>query len=225
MAMTRNVQVTELNLYSVPKDMLLNRLDRIKKMWNKQKRPELMDEANLIIDRLRELNVDITTPSDQMEFDIPHILREQYVGLVAVKLEAYRNQLKRKKRIKADLPEKPYSIITSEIPRSTASYGNLSGVSARGGVHSSTEDAIFRPFDREERLRRELASLELEMVDMEIALDKLHEAEFEVIEGLYLAYPQPSNDELMYRLGWLRKKYYDEKGSALKKIASSLGII
>lgn len=225
MAMTRNVQVTELNQYSVPKDMLLHRLDRIKRMWTKQERPELVDEANLIINRLRELDVDITTSSDQMEFDIPRTLREQYAGLVEDKLRKYRNQLRRKKRIEAQLPEKPYSVITPEIPRSTASYGNLSGVSARGGVHSSTEDAIFRPFDREERLRKELASLELEMEEMETALAKLYEPEWQVIENLYLTYPEPSNDELIYRFDWGRQKYYDNKRSALQSIASSFGII
>ncbi|WP_290405288.1 hypothetical protein [Paenibacillus polymyxa] len=225
MAMTKNIQVTELNQYSVPKDMLLKRLDRIKRMWTKQEKPELMDEANLIINRLRDLNVDITTSADQMEFDIPRTLREQYVGIVEMKLRTYRNQLRRKKRIKEELPEQPYSIITSEIPRSTASYGNLSGVSARGGIHSSTEDAIFRPFDREERLRKELASLELEMEDMEIALAKLYEHEWQVIESLYLKYPEPSNDQLIYEFNWGRQKYYDAKRSALQTIASSFGII
>ncbi|MDN4090890.1 hypothetical protein QYF53_23650 [Paenibacillus polymyxa] len=223
--MTKNIQVTELNQYSVPKDMLLKRLDRIKRMWTKQEKPELMDEANLIINRLRDLNVDITTSADQMEFDIPRTLREQYVGIVEMKLRTYRNQLRRKKRIKEELPEQPYSIITSEIPRSTASYGNLSGVSARGGIHSSTEDAIFRPFDREERLRKELASLELEMEDMEIALAKLYEHEWQVIESLYLKYPEPSNDQLIYEFNWGRQKYYDAKRSALQTIASSFGII
>lgn len=223
--LTRNIQVTEMNKSMIPKEALIRRFNRIKLMMNKPDRPdmnELQREADIIASQLKILHAELITTADQGELDLPKLVREQYVPLVEVQLEEHRSMRARYKRLCEQLPHLYQGI---EMPKITASYGNQSGVMARGGVYSPTEEAIFRPFAREERVREEIERLEEEMYNMELILERLHEDQREVIEARYMVRNKPTDEFVYAELGMGRQKYYKIKGAALLNIATCLGII
>ncbi|MEK4191458.1 hypothetical protein [Paenibacillus sp. FSL L8-0494] len=227
----RSVQITKTNISSLPLDWIYIRYQRLQKSCLKSEGETHSDELDLIREYF-DLNgyaaiFGITNKSDadQMEMEIPTASRSQYVPIIENRLREHYRLTQRKHNLEQQLTDILGAFYVLDLPKMTATYGNISGVQTRGGVSSPIEDAVMRPFSRAEKIKEELMNVEDRLYDMAHALSELTEPQLSLVSAKYLVRREPKDDQLMSVLGFGRQKYYEIKKTSLIRIAQELSVI
>lgn len=134
----RSVQITKTNISSLPLDWIYIRYQRLQKSCLKSEGETHSDELDLIREYF-DLNgyaaiFGITNKSDadQMELEIPTASRSQYVPIIENRLREHYRLTQRKHNLEQQLTDILGAFYVLDLPKMTATYGNISGVSARG---------------------------------------------------------------------------------------------
>lgn len=218
----RNIQVTSTNVQHVPVNLLLGRYKVLnRKIQRKRATTEMVKEFELIRLHLAKSGQEELIV-EQVELDIPHPVREQYVAIVEEKLRDYRLDVKRKQELSEKLKRQGVQIFFSGTK-----FGSDAAVrSSNHKYASSTERAVIDADEQLNKIREELDSLEHRMYLVERALNSLKPEQKKLIYQKYLDSQYEPKDEFLiqhFEIG--RQKFYEIKGAAIVKIASSLQIL
>lgn len=224
-----NIQVTELNIYSIPLDWIFVRYTKLKKWVRKQNNSDFIREIEIIEKYFRDNGkgqiVDSLTPSeiDQLETSIPAALRNQFVPIVENRLVEYYQMMRRCEWLRSEIQRREQATIQYN-PKITSTLTET-GIGGKGGFHSSTETAVLRPIEALDNLKAELYELKEHMYPMEKALRELTEEQLHFVQVRYFVREVPSNEQTMQTLIWSRGKYYEVKWRVMFKIADQLKVI
>lgn len=218
----RSIQVTRTNIKFVSIDWLCVRYNKLRKksLTPDVEREMLLIEEHLKLEGKAEL-VGIFDSIEQLEMDIPVVMKDQYVPIVEELLKEHRHLKKRKEWLENSIP----LLVQPEIPSMTAGYGNITGVTGGGQFGSSIEQSVIRSVERTERKEAELREIESKMHPMEKALQELYPDQLQVIEAKYFPREEPKDEYLINKFTWSRTRYYEVKKAALIRLACSLKII
>ncbi|MGG3278940.1 hypothetical protein [Paenibacillus solani] len=222
-----NIQLTELNVYSVPLEWVYLRYGKLKRLMKTNKDLELVNEAQIIEKFLEEKGnnkiLEAYSDVEQIEMDIPRVLRKQYVPIVEERLEEHYIRMNTRRWLENEIKEKSVDLGV-EMPKVTASYSYTSGFSG-GSPSSSTETAVVTAYNRLDKLKADLHELDEAMYLVNKVLQELKPDEYNLVKALYFCRERRYDNVVMKELIWGRQKYYDIKKQTLMKIAYKLNII
>lgn len=222
-----NIQLTELNVYSVPVDWVYLRYGKLKRLIKMNKDPEMMKEAE-IIEKFLESNgnnkILEAYSVEQIEMDIPKVLRKQYVPIVEERLEEHYLRMRRRNWLEQEIKNRSENLMV-EMPKVTASFSDT-GESGGGWLPSSpTENAVLNAYDRIDKLKSEFHEIEEAMYTVDKVLQELKHDQLNLVKALYFQREKRNDNVIMKELFWGRQKYYDIKKATLIKIAYKLNIL
>jgi len=224
----RNIEITNDNVATVPRDLIVHRYKKIKRCLSSKHlhllpahRQEYENEMQLIQQHIFDTGSGHLLAEQETMLEITIPKKATYAAIVEDKLRSYFILSLRSEEIRRKLLKGPVEIV---FPGCTSSY-NFDTVSGTNSYTSSTERSIMRPVELTERLEEELKDLSLRMEPIERALNKLSIDQRELIEAKYLVKREPKDDKLMQDLNYGRDKYYKLKKSAIVKLATSFNLI
>lgn len=235
------LQITKQNIYAVPKDWIIIRHQVLQKNIRSGKvgenLEEVMQESEIIkeylgshhkkmnIHDLPESNPSVNhlSEADQLEMDIPVLLKNQYVPIVEDRLNDHYVHMLRKESLERQIEVARASV--AAMPKITANYDSTGGGFGGGLPQSPTEMAVMRPIERLERLRKDLYELEESMYTMNYVLQELKPEQFELVKAMFFTRHRLQDNVLMGELHWGRKKFYSIKKATFIRIAYKLKII
>ncbi|MGG4108809.1 hypothetical protein AAXB25_33445 [Paenibacillus lautus] len=222
-----NIQLTELNVYSVPLDWVYLRYGKLKRLIKITKDPEMIKESEIIEKFLEEKGnnkvLEAYSTVEQIEMDIPKVLRNQYVPIVEERLEEHYIRLRRSLWLKSEIKSRSENLMV-EMPKITASFSD-SGSSGGGLPSSSTEKAVLMAYDRIDKLKSELHEIEESMYTVDKVLQELKQDQLNLVKALYFTRERRPDNVIMKELFWGRQKYYNIKKATLMKLAYKFSII
>lgn len=221
----RSIQVTTTNIKFVSIDWLCVRYNKLRKqsLTSDVEREMLLIEEHLKSQGKAEL-VGVFDSAEQLEMDIPVVMKEQYVPIVEELLKEHSHLQNRKNWLENCIPVAKVKS-QPDIPNMVAGYGNVTGVTGGGEFRSSVEQSVIRSMERVERMEAELHEIESKMHPMEKALQELYPDQLQVIESKYFPREEPKDEYLISKFTWSRTRYYEVKKAALIRLACSLKII
>jgi hypothetical protein len=235
----KNIKVTKRNIQHVPLEWIKYRYSKISKLLEQHSKEDdcslkdkafLLEELKIIENYLKSIQKEDLIEKgykknkvEQLELDIPVILREEYLPLVQHHMLEYYRQLKRKEIIKEQIE---YLRKSSAAPsKITASYTPQIGSTALS-IKSSVETVVMEHEAKIERLLNELKDIDFFIQPISDALIRMTSDQMQVIEAKYSNGKRPEKDIVVIsQLGWGKQKFYSIKPVTLIKIATELKII
>ncbi|SGI69744.1 phage transcriptional regulator, ArpU family [Mycobacterium tuberculosis] len=90
---------------------------------------------------------------------------------------------------------------------------------------SSTEVAVLQPYNRLDRIVKELYDLDESMYTMNYVLQELDQEQYKLVEAMFFQREKKADNVIMGDLLWSRKKFYEIKKATFIRIATKLKII